>query len=283
MKTLFLFISLAVSSCLAAQKSQWLVFLVHGDVQLTAKGKMPVAVKTKQVLSSEDKIEIKNDQSEITFFNKAGDYYQVKEKGGFIVSDWVKKNSGKAPGITPKFMSYLYEEMLHPAKGAKRNSSESVAASWGAGSRGNACMPVKWPLNLIITSKDTLVFTWAHVSKSLHYQFIIYGPDGDEFFNCLIRDTQMVVNTATLRNADLNKFSWSVNPVLKPCEAIEKNRVELVNADEEEKRAAKISKEVPKTENEVLYNLAIADALGLAGFYDKAFEYYLRAIFYTSK
>ncbi len=277
MKTLLLACSILFSAGIFGQKSQWMVFLVHGDVQITSKGKLPVPVKAKQFVLPEDKIDIKNDLSEITFFNKSGDYYQVKEKGSFIVGDWVKKNSGKAPGITPKFMAYMYEEMLHPAKGAKRNRTESVAASWGAGSRGNACMNLKWPLNQLVTTKDSILFSWTHESKSLNYQFIIFGPDGDEYFNCLVRDTQLLVNMVPLREADIKKISWSVNPVIKPCEAVEKNQVELISEKEEGKRIEKIIKDIPKTGNEILYNLSIADALGLEGLYDKAFEYYLRA------
>ena len=112
----------------------------------------------------------------------------------------------------------------------------------------------------------------------MHYQFVIYDADGDEYFNCLIRDTQLVVNTAVLRKENRTRYSWTVNRVVDPCELIEKKRMELVSQDEENKMAGKIIKDTPVIENEVLYNLAIADALGLAGLYEKAIGYYDKAM-----
>ena len=135
-------------------------------------------------------------------------------------------------------------------------------------------MKVKWPLDQLVTSQDSIVFKWNRVPKEQGYRFILYDGNGEEAFECVVRDKLLIVNTQILRQGNRERYRWSINRALQPCEVVVKNSLELVSTSEEAEMAKKIIKDVPRNENEALYNLSIADALGQAGLLDKALEFY---------
>ena len=129
----------------------------------------------------------------------------------------------------------------------------------------------------MLSSKDSIVFKWRHGGGRLNYNFILYDSAAYTFFSCNIRDTQIVVNTSNLRTGDKARYFWSVNSVSKPCRTVLKNIFELVSREEEEKMATALIKEVAINDNEILYNLEIADKLGRNGLIEKALEYFEKA------
>jgi hypothetical protein len=275
MKRHLVFVFMLSLGCLHAQEKKYFVLMSTGDVWIRSGNHPAIRAKAKQVLAGKEIIELRNDQSEIAIANAAGYYFDWREKGSHTMEDVSKMEKTRSPGITPKFLSYLYEEMLHP-KNSNKLTHESVAASWGAGSRGNSCQTMKSPLDDAITSKDTMEFKWSHNNKLLAYNFILYDADGGQVFNCIVRDTQLIVRMAQLRKGEEEKYAWSVSSVDNKC-PLYKSSFRLVTSKEESKRIDKLLKDHDSNPNEVLNNLEIADLLGKNGYYDKAIEYYNKA------
>jgi hypothetical protein len=270
MKYFFTMVLLISCSLLGAQQRHF-ILLLKGDVFLIQPNHSPIKAKPLQSLSLNDGIQLGNDQSEITIGNTTGGRTVIKGKGIYKITDIQKKEDTRGPGETSKFFTYLYEELLHPKKGF---SQQSIAASWGGGERGATCNTIKWPLNNSFSSKDSIAFKWGHESGTLNYNFILYDSEGNDLFNCNLRDTQIVVNMAKLRTGEEKRYFWSINSVIQPCRTIVKYFFDLVSREEEEKMVAALIKEVAINDNKILYDLEIADKLGQNGFIDKALEYF---------
>jgi hypothetical protein len=254
---------------LQAQRQQYFILLFKGDVMVKQPGQSYVNAKTLQLISFNDFIQLKNDESEVVIGNTAGRHTAITGKGIYKLTDIQKKEGEKGTGATSKFLAFLYEELLHPKKGF---NLRSIAESWGGGSRGT-CDYLKSPMNNLHSSKDSIVFMWQHKSRVLDYQFTLYDSGANTIFSCNIRDTQIVISTGPLRTSDKARYFWNVNAVTNPCSTVPKNVFEFLSPEEEEKVAAALIQEVARNENDILYNLAIADKLGRNGFIDKALIY----------
>ncbi|HEY6062565.1 MAG TPA: hypothetical protein VIV35_03090, partial [Chitinophagaceae bacterium] len=117
----------------------------------------------------------------------------------------------------------------------------------------------------------------SHKSKMLYYNFILYDNSMKEIINCNVRDTQIVIKTNNLRVGDKTRYFWSIQSVSEPTLNFSKYYFELVSKEEEEKIADSIIKEIPISDNEILYQLEIADKLGRKGLVDKGLEYFEQA------
>lgn len=273
MKIFITAVILLFCSQLGAQQQQYFILLIKGDVLVKQQGYPLKKAKVLQKLSLNDSIYLNNDQSNITIANTSGSRTELKGKGKYRITEIQIKENSKGPGATSKFFAFLYEELLHPKKGFNQ---QSIAASWGGGSRASV-ESVKWPINGLVSSGDSILFKWRHKNKMLNYNFILYDNSMNEIFNCNVRDTQLVIKTINLRVRDKIRYFWSIKSVSESTLTLSKYHFELVSKEEEERMTDSIIKEIPINEQEILYHLEIADKLGRNGLVDKALEYFEQA------
>ena len=275
MKILFVIMFLFSCSQLQAQEKQYFILSVKGDVSVRQPGRYPVKTKILQQLSVKDSLLLKDDQSVLILANTFGTRTELKGRGSYTIEGLQKKEGAKIPGPTSKFFSFLYEELLHPKKGFDQ---QSIAASWGGGSRGS-CDHLLWPANNIVSSKDSILFKWLHWSKMLNYTFTLYDSSQAPVFSCNLRDSQLLVHTSVLNKEDATAaYYWSVNAVNEPCGAVPAYQIELVSPEEEERRVSAIIKAIPPGEMELIYYFDVADRLGWNGYNDRALLYFYRGL-----
>ncbi len=256
-----------------AQQPTYFILFLKGDVMVKHPGQSLKKAKDLQPLSLNDSIFLNNEQSGVTISNISGTRNELKGKGKYKVSSIQEKEIAKGPGASSKFFSFLYEELLHPKKGFNQHS---VAASWGGGSRSQEDL-IKFPINGLISSADSILFTWKHKNKKMEYQFILYDDNSQEIFHCNLRDTQILMHTEPLRKAERSRYFWTVQPAGGASQSLSKYYFDLVSPEEEEKLVDAIIKEIPVTDNEILYQLEITDKLGRNGLVDKALVYFDKA------
>jgi hypothetical protein len=217
-----------------AQLPNYYVYLVHGYATITKPGTKPLPVKQHQLVFKNNILVLKKD-AEITLvdrdanfliLNKAGTY-----KGDKLTENAAKKNNN---GITAKYLTLLFHELLDPNEDFEKFKSENIAGVWGGVSRGHDCGNRIFPVNGLKSSTGSIIFRWHKTSPSSRYSLVIYKDEHDSTV-IAVKDTLMSVNINETLHPRPGKYYWTVTSNDGACEDRVPVLFEILTPDDEQK------------------------------------------------
>ena len=251
-----------------AQFPEYYIYLYKGNVNVVSKANKKVKASSKQLIYATDHLQLEGDHPEVTLVNQKGKFVEVKGKGLYAVNT-LKPSDNSAPSLTEAYFHMVWEELLDPSH--QKSKIESIASSWGGGSRGS-CDLTAFPRSGYKTSSDSLHFSWHTTGDSGDYHFIVYNSEGQEIINTSTADPKWWF-LPKRSPQEIPIFYWSVQSGSKPCRTLAKNSFILLQPSKQQEIVEALIKKLPANEDAVLYNLAIADVLSRSGFFDEALQY----------
>lgn len=252
------------------------VHLVKGVATLKKPAAKVVAIKQKDLVFSEDLIEIKKDNTEIHLIDKDGNFVVLTKKGKYKAGDIKNAEIRKNTGIIKKYFHLLWEDSFHPEP-SDRVSVKNIGGASGGVERGDDdCQLIVLPVNGEATSADTIRFAW-HAGKTNTYSFVLLNEEGVEAMNLVLHDTSLIALAPGWRTGARTSYYVSVREAGVNCSTSSKSRFYLVDKEQEKKEIAALLKQV-NNDDPLLYNLQVADILEKNGFFQEAKNYIAKAI-----
>lgn len=211
--TAFMF---ACEICNAQQVPDYCVYLVKGKVTIANLNASPVQIKQKQFLYK-NQILILAKNSEVTLINKDDKLLVLNTPGSIKANDLAKKFNSSSPSVTKSYLNLAFHELLDPNYDYTSFKQKNVGGIRGGVSRGGECGNMIFPINGLITSKDSIQFSWHTTNSRSAYTLLIYDKDGKELINQNVTDTTIIMDKKNLRMGN-GHYYWMVKGIDAACE-----------------------------------------------------------------
>jgi hypothetical protein len=258
-----------------AQLPQAFVYTIIGEATSLHNGKQSV-LKQGSYIFYGDVITAKN-KAVITLLNDDRKFIIVNKPGKYTYEELLKTISGKVIGITEAYFKLLWKEFFSP-QSQLRVSPQAIGLATGGASRGGCDFLIN-PPSRIKTVADTLFFQWNILPGAKTYRFTLKKNGDEEIINIITKDTSLMLLKRGLMAEDSNTYYWGImsEPVLNGCNESLSNFT-IFTVRELQKQINRIVNSVPPDADLFLYNIAISNLLGVNGWQEQAYQYYLKAM-----
>lgn len=213
MKYMLIICLAALTHKLQAQLPEYYVYLVKGIVT-KSNSKQPL--KQGDFIFLKDTLTI-NKNAEITLVNKLQQYVELNTAQTLKVSALSGKLNGTYTGVTKKYLSLVWDEVLDPNYDVSKFKKKNMVDSYGGVFRGEDCNNLLFPINGLKTAEDSITFRWKKTSAANNYNFIIYDGAGKEIINNNATDTVIKISMQH-QNLTANKYYWLIKSADATCE-----------------------------------------------------------------
>jgi hypothetical protein len=259
----------------SAQLPQAFVYTIIGEATSLHNGKQAV-LKQGSYIFYGDIILAKN-KAVITLLNDERKFIVVNKPGKYAYEELLKTISGKVIGITEAYFKLLWKEFFSP-QSQLRASPQAIGMATGGASRGLCDFLINPPTS-IKTGDDTLFFRWNALPDAKAYKFTIKKGGDEEIINIITKDTSLTLLKRGLIAEDSNTYYWGIvpEPVSNGCNG-SLNNFTVFTLREMQKQVNRIVNSVQPDTDLFLYNITISNLLGMSGWQEEAYQYYLKAM-----
>ncbi len=240
MKYFFSTVILLISFASYAQQPEYYIYLVKGNVTVNKATTKAVKVKQSQLIYKDDIITI-GPNSEVSLANKKSEFIVLNASGTYKAIDLSKKTPSPANGVTKKYISLMWQEMIGASHDLSKFKKENVSNVHGGVSRGESCNLLLFPVNGLKTSGDSIYFKWKKINSEASYNLSITDGEGNDVAMIPVRDTQQVVSMLKISNGKPGKFYWMVKPKNINCDDDMPFYFDLLSKDSVEKLIATLN------------------------------------------
>jgi len=260
------------------QMPEYYSYLVKGQVQYKRAKAKPLTLAPKTLLFREDVIILpKGKKAELTLVDKNSNYIVLSNPGTYKVAELPQKPHQESESITAKYFHLVWEELFQPKKDFATFKKRNLAVVSGGVSRGD-CDVLKTPRNETIVGNTDLVFAWKNFSADPIYTFILSDEKNNEVLHLKVRDTQLILNTASWLISPKNGYYWKVLSTNSSCTAFPTHELRLWSGKEISQRVNEIKSSVKNTGDTSLYHLQVAELLEKENMFDEVNKYYKAVI-----
>jgi hypothetical protein len=253
---------------------QCYVYTITGDAFIFDK-KEKIRLVQGKVIFKEDIIGV-NESCSLTLLDQNNKFIIVNQPGKYTYKDLQKTLNVKPTGITQKFFTFIWEDLLKPNHENIPVSSKVVGGVVGGAKRGLCDPDMLEPLDNSKISKDTILFSWSRLPNANSYQVILEDSDGNEFINMIVRDTSFEILTRNLLRGEAASYSWKIVGMDRhPNDC--KYSFTVVTLSEKQKNIDLLVNKIKNDNDDFLYYLKISDTLVKNGWYEEAVQYYNKA------
>lgn len=256
-----------------AQFPQYGVFQTTGEIWLTKPDKKAVKAKQKDLLYAADKIELRDDNSEVHLVNTDSNLVVIKKKGIYKVSEIQARPVEKPTGAVRRYAHLWVEEWRQADAKPAAFTKSSFAGSWGGARRGSTvCNLFMLPDDGQRISADTVSFVWKQDKPGSSYHFTLSAGKQKNLMDLIVRDTMVTVIVKNFDRLEGMIYNWSVMATDQSCTSKPQNHFFLITKDTESSEIAAIVKTV-SCNDPLGCGLKKADALAFRGYLEEAGKY----------
>jgi hypothetical protein len=215
-KLLFVSIFFAASYC-NAQLPDYYTYLVKGQATVMKPGAKAMLLKQNSFIYKADEIALQNG-AEVTLVDKDQNFFVLRSAGIYPAKGLVKTKGAQVPGVTQKYLSLVWNELLNPKQDYANFSNSNVGGVSGGVFRGLACNNLIFPIKGLRTSSDSIHFKWLNTSPGADYMLLIYDHAGKEVLNMQVADTQKTLSLAQSLHSVTGNYYWLVKGRPNGCE-----------------------------------------------------------------
>jgi hypothetical protein len=167
-----------------------------------------------------DKLALLDNIAEVTLFTRDTSYIRVEGKGNYTVAQLDKMPRTRiSDTIMVQYFALFWNDATHPGPAA---SSANTGPATSSANTVHAAAPysksiVLAPRAAYVTSLDSLIFRWNHVTWARKYFLRIRSPDGQLCFDSVVADTQAVVHfpghMPAGNSSEGNSYAWALDIV----------------------------------------------------------------------
>ena len=278
MRILALFLLIASGKFALSQTPEYYSYLVKGQVQYKKAKAKPTDLVPKTLLFREDLIILpKGKKTEITLVDTKSNYLVISDPGTYKIAELSQKAHKEPESITGKYFHMVWEELFQPQKDFGTFKKRNLPGLSGGVSRGD-CDILKAPFNESIAGYGDILFSWKNFSTDMLYTFVLSDEKNNEVLRLKVRDTQLILNSASWLMGPRNRYYWKVTSNNSACTAFPSNDVRLWSNKEIIQRINEIKASVQNNGDSTLYQLQIAEILEKENMFDELGKFYQSAI-----
>ena len=269
MKLIFTFSFFLISLICWAQAPSYCIYLMSGDITVSAKGKPAEKAKLNQFLSDNQELKL-GGKAQLTLVTRESKYLVLNTPGTYPVASLSQNLKNYPPGVTQKYVSLLWKDLVASQDNFSSVRKSASVGTMGGVHRGDDCGGLVFPTPGLHTSEDNIRFTWRTIPKSGNYELVILDDKLNDVLVRQVADTIVNVNIPKELGGKVGSFYWTVR-VKTSCE-IDPAPFEFVTKEQEEKSAG--SEQTFQSITDPIQELSAIDQLVKDGWIYRAFRYF---------
>ena len=241
-----------------SQTATYCIYLLSGDVTVSAATKKTEKVKLNQFLYDNQVLTIGN-RSQVTLVTKDSRYLVLNTAGNYKVNELSKELKNYPSEVTQKYIGLLWKDLVAPADNFTAFKKKSNAGVMGGVMRGEDCGNLIFPVPNLHSAEEEMQFTWRQTGSQPDYLLYIFDDQMNELVKKPVKDTQTIFKPLEELKGKTGKFYWNVKSNNSGSCEDDPIPFDLVNKEEEEKAGPSLT---AFAENKDIFNqLAIIDKL----------------------
>ncbi len=269
MKLIFTFSFFLISFICWAQAPSYCIYLMSGDITVSAKGKPAKMAKLNQFLSDNQELKL-GGKAQLTLVTRESKYLVLNTPGTYPVANLSQNLKNYPPGVTQKYVSLLWKDLVASQDNFSSVRKSASVGTMGGVHRGDDCGGLVFPTPGLHTSEDNIRFIWRTIPKSGNYELVILDDQLNDVLVRQVADTIVNVNIPKELGGKVGNFYWTVR-VKTSCE-IDPAPFEFVTKEQEEKSAG--SEQTFQSITDPIQQLSAIDQLVKDGWIYRAFRYF---------
>ena len=269
MKLIFTFSFFLISLICWAQAPSYCIYLMSGDITVSAKGKPAEKAKLNQFLSDNQELKL-GGKAQLTLVTRESKYLVLNTPGTYPVASLSQNLKNYPPGVTQKYVSLLWKDLVASQDNFSSVRKSASVGTMGGVHRGDDCGGLVFPAPGLHTSEENIRFTWRPIPKSGNYELVILDDQLNDVLVRQVADTIVNVNIPKELGGKMGNFYWTVR-VKTACE-IDPAPFEFVTKEQEEKSAG--SEQTFQSITDPIQQLSAIDQLVKDGWIYRAFRYF---------
>ena len=271
MKLIYTFVSMMMCYVASSQVPSYCIYLMSGDITVSAKGKQPEKARINQFLTDNQELKLGN-KAQLTLVNKDSKYLVLNTAGTYQVGALSQNLKNYPPGVTQKYVSLLWKDLVASQDNFSAVRKSASAGVIGGVHRGDDCGVLVFPSPGMRTSNDDIRFIWKKNGKGGEYELSVSDDQMNEILTRPVSDTQVNLVISRDLKGMKGRMYWSIRPRAMPSCEIEASPFDLASNDEADKAVATERDFLAK--NDPIDQLSVIDQLIKDGWVYKAFRFY---------